>query len=460
MKQEFGRLKFSFEKKLSLYIEKHGLIDAGDKVLVALSGGSDSVCLIKALCELKSRYKIAIVASHVNHMIRGDEAERDERFCADLCKKLGIELEVKRVDVPKIAKEEKKSLELAAREVRYEFFDELCEKHGINKVATAHNKNDNAETVLMNFMRGSGIAGLCGIDVKRKNIIRPLLCMDKKEILDYIEANGLEYVTDSTNLLSDYTRNKIRLEMIGYIEKEFNPNFTATISRSCESIKADSDFLESEAQRLSGEYVKEEKGRVFIELEKMGQLAAALRYRIIRKAILKARGNISDIGFDAVKRIDELKGGKADVADGIYALYSYGRVYFEKTCVKTDYEYELNLGGKVYIKEDKSYICCEIADKSEIKREKNCVYFDCDNIKSLKVRNRRPGDAIKTEAGSKKIKNLFIDEKIPVFKRDSMPMVVCGDTILWICPLRRCSEFKINEKTKKVIKVKYIGEEK
>lgn len=458
MNNGLDRAKFKFEKKLEAYIEKNRLLHGSDTVLVALSGGADSVCLAKVLCNLSGKYSLNIIAAHVNHMIRDKEADRDEEFCKKFCKELGLKLEILKVNVPEIAKKEKKSLELAAREVRYKFFAKLCEKYGINKVATAHNKNDNAETIVMNYMRGSGTGGLCGIDAKRANIIRPLLCMEKKEILDYIKRCGLEFVTDSTNLSCDYTRNKIRLEMIPYIENNFNPNFTEVITNAAETIKADNDFLEEEAERIKDNYIKTEKDRVFIELEEFKKLHKAMRYRIIRKAVCLLKGDVSDIGFDAVKRIDELEKGKADICSGIYANVSYKRLYFEREYEKKDYQYDLLPGKTVYIAEDESCVSCEIIDKSEIKKEKNCVYFDFDKLKNLTVRNRKDGDFIKTEAGRKKIKNLFIDEKIPVFERDSIPIVTSGEDIIWICSVRRCSEFKIDEKTKKAVKIKYMKE--
>ena len=459
MSSDSGKKKRDFENKLNLYIKENGLLKKGDRVLVALSGGSDSVCLLKALCNLQKEFDISLVAAHVNHMIRGDEADRDEEFVKNLCRQSDIELEVLKKDVPYIARAEKKSLELAAREVRYAFFENLCNIKSIDKIATAHNKNDNAETIVMNFMRGSGLTGLGGIDCTRGNIIRPLLCMDKEEILSYLSENNSEYITDSTNLVCDYTRNRVRLEMIEYIKEHFNPNFINTIANSADIIREEDEYLDIEAEKLKSEYIKIQNGQVFVEFEKLKGLHRALRWRIIRKAVAIALGGISDIGFDAVKRIDNLKNGKTDVGFGMQAHLSYGRLCFETDRFE-EYEYEISCPGKVVIAECGGEIECSIIKKEEIKKEKNCVYFDYDKLNELKIRNRRDGDIIKTDAGRKKLKKLFTDEKIPVFVRNRMPLIVSGENVLWVCGVRRCDEFKVMPDTDRVIKIKYntVGE--
>ncbi len=458
MSSDSDKKKLDFENKLSLYIRKNKLLKKGDRVLVALSGGSDSVCLIKSLLNLKEEFDISLVAAHVNHMIRGSEADRDEEFVRKLCKDSDIELEVLKKDVPAISKKEKKSLELAAREVRYAFFESVLKAKGIDKIATAHNKNDNAETIVMNFMRGSGLGGLCGIDAVRGNIIRPLLCMDKEEILSYISENNLEYITDSTNHLCDYTRNRVRLEMIEYIKKHFNPNFVNTLTNSSDIIREENDYINLEAEKIKDEYIGLKNGQVFLEFKKLKKLHKALRWRIIRKAVKMALGDLYDIGLDAIKRIDSLEGGKTDVGFGFKAHLSYGRLCFETDTIK-EYEYALSCPGSVRIAECGGEIELSIIKKEEIKeeikKEKNCVYFDFDKLDGLKVRNRRDGDVIKTDGGSKKLKKLFTDEKIPVFVRSRIPVVVSGENVIWVCGVRRCSEFKVTPDTDRVIKIKY-----
>jgi len=226
-------------------LKKHRLIDSGDRILVALSGGADSVTLLRLLHSVSDKYGITIGAAHVNHMLR-KTADRDMHFCENLCASLGIHLDILTVDIKKAAKEEGISEELCARNARYAFFDSL----GYDKISTAHNKNDNAETILFNFMRGAQAGGLCGIPYKRGNIIRPLLDVKKEDIIGFCRDNGYEFVTDETNLKQIYTRNKIRLSLIPEIEKSFNENFVNTVTANAELISFDEEFLKNEAKKL------------------------------------------------------------------------------------------------------------------------------------------------------------------------------------------------------------------
>ena len=209
-------------KKVYEYIQKNKLIKESEHIIVGLSGGADSVCLLHILHSLSNRLKIKLTAIHINHMLRGQEAKRDENFAINFCKELGIEIITKRIDVLKIAKEEKISEEEAGRNARYSTFYEYKKILGADKIATAHNKNDNAETVIMNIIRGSGLSGLKGIDAKRNDIIRPILDLERKEIVNYCNACNLGFVTDSTNRETKYTRNKIRLKLIKEIDDMFN----------------------------------------------------------------------------------------------------------------------------------------------------------------------------------------------------------------------------------------------
>ena len=232
--------------KIKRALDSFDMLDKGDSVLVGFSGGKDSVVLLHALNSIAAEYSLNLTALHVNHNIRGEEAKRDEEFCIELCKKCGVELLLNHINVPRIAKNEKQSIELVARKARYGWFSEIVKTRKIEKIATAHNKNDNAESILMNFMRGSGLAGLSGIGENIEDkIIRPLLCMEKEEILLFLENKELSFVTDSTNLSCDYTRNKVRHKLIPFIEENFNPNFVNTITQSAKIIKEDEEFLKN-----------------------------------------------------------------------------------------------------------------------------------------------------------------------------------------------------------------------
>lgn len=451
---------FDFLKKLCCYIDESHMLKKGDKVLVALSGGSDSVCLMSALLSLKEKYNIELIACHVNHMIRGEEAKRDEKFCIELCKKYGVELLLNHVDVPSLAKKEKRSIELVARKARYGWFSELVKTRSIDKIATAHNKNDNAESILMNFMRGSGLAGLSGIGENIEDkIIRPILCMEKEEILLFLESRGISFVTDSTNLSCDYTRNKVRHKLIPFIEENFNPNFVNTITQSAKAIKEEEDFLNSCADEAFLACFETKDGKNCLNISKLKGYHKAVRYRVIRKMIAFIKGDSYDIDYKTAERIDLLTSGKANILKDLYARVGYGYLYFEKEDKKEDFCFELRLGQEVYIEKDKSFVRFKEATKEDTGKG-NSVWFDIGEEKTLIVRNRRDGDIIKTEGGTKKLKKLFIDEKVDLNKRETVPVVELDGEILWVCGIRRSAGHKVTEKTKRPVRLEYVKGEK
>ena len=229
-------------------MQSRGMLPFGS-VLVGLSGGADSAALLYLLCRLSEELGFAVYAAHVNHGLRGAAADADERFSEALCKLLGVEFRVLRADVKGEAEKRGMSEELAGRCVRYEFFDKLASEHNIDRIATAHHKNDNAETILMNFVRGTGIKGLCGIPYTRGKIIRPLLDCTRAEIERYCGENSIEYVTDMTNLDTVYTRNKARHILIPEIEREFNPAFVDTITHNAQLLMLEEDYMRAETEK-------------------------------------------------------------------------------------------------------------------------------------------------------------------------------------------------------------------
>lgn len=235
-------------KKVMSYIKDNNLIKSGDKVLVALSGGPDSVCLLNILYNLKAELNIEIGAAHLNHLLRDKDAFEDEEYVKTLCKSLDIPCFVKRVDINKYSKDKKMSSEMAGRDARYNFFDDIVKDEGYTKIATAHNANDQAETILFRLMRGSGIEGLCGIKVRRDKIIRPILCLSRKEVEEYIEINNLKPRIDKTNFEKIYNRNKIRLDMIPYIKENFNEDIIQTLNRMSVLLQKDNEFIENSAR--------------------------------------------------------------------------------------------------------------------------------------------------------------------------------------------------------------------
>ncbi len=404
-------------------VKEYDLIEKGDSVLVGLSGGADSVCLTHALCVLSGELGITVYAAHLNHGIRGAEADRDENFVKNFAKSLGIKCFAEKADIPQLSREMGISEETAGRKFRYEFFDKLCEQYNITKIATAHNKNDNAETILMNFMRGSAVAGLCGIPPRRGNIIRPLLCADRAQIERYCADNALMYVTDSTNGDDGYTRNKIRHTLLPLIEKEFNSNFINTAADNASIFKEDSDYLESAAKER------------YLLLAGDGKISASallneppsMARRVVRYMLRDVYGGLGNVTSGYVRDVLSLaakqSGAKIVLPNDVTARNEYGTLVIERgaRAVKP-FCAEVKRGETVFIKE----ISKTVTVTEAVKRQNDgAVYLACGDNDRIVIRSRREGDKFYPNGmtGGKKLKEYFINEKIPKEKRNSVPVI-------------------------------------
>ena len=230
--------------KVINYIKENELIQQGDQILVALSGGPDSVCLLHILYKLKDKFNLNLGAIHINHMLRGEESDKDEEYIVKLCDELRIKHYVKRINIEYVAKDSNVSLEVAGRNERYKAFEEIRTKYGYNKIAVAHNANDQAETVLMRVMRGTGLEGLTGIKAKREDgIIRPILCLSRQEIEEYCEEKRLNPRIDASNYERIYSRNKVRLDILPYMKEHFNKDIIDTLNRMTILLQKDNEFI-------------------------------------------------------------------------------------------------------------------------------------------------------------------------------------------------------------------------
>lgn len=414
-------------------IKKYRLIEDGDGIVIGLSGGADSVCLTHALWQLKDELGIRLYTAHMNHCLRGDAADRDESFAVEFSDKLGIECITERKNVKAYAKENSISEEMAGRELRYAFFECVRKKFSLNKIATAHNKNDNAETILMNFVRGSTITGLCGIPYKRGNIIRPIAEISRKEIEAYCRENGLEYVTDATNNELIYTRNKIRLELIPKIQNELNSGFINTVTRNAALISEENDYLEQKADEI----VNLAKNN-FLSIKNL-DCHIAIKRRVILK-MMKSAGikNISSDYVEAVIRLVNANksGSSVNLPGSNIAKIQYNNLFIGCETKKTlPFEYNIPIGTDVYIAELDITVRTEFAEGSGvIKADKNSV---------ITIRNRRDGDFFYPDGmeGKKKLKDYFIDNKIPRDMRDSIGLLTVNNEIACILGKRRDRRF-------------------
>ena len=448
-------------------IEKN-LINSGDNILIALSGGPDSVFLFHNLRKLRETLSFNLYASHINHMYRGEDAIHDEEFVGTLCDKYGIRLFVKRKNATEYARELKCTEEEAGRILRYGFFKDNLSEIGGGKIAVAHNLNDQAETVLQRIIRGTGIDGLSAMSFKKDNIIRPMLNVPRDEIMNYLHANNYEYCIDITNAQDIYGRNKIRLNLIPYLEKNFNSNIQNSLYRMSEAMERDRKIIEKYTELEFAQVLKEKSGhRIVMDLKMIKSMDVGEAGRVIRRGIEELKGNTVNIEMKhvdyAIKLIRTGKTGKKiDLTGGFTAAISYDNFIINKTVEKVqDFEYNINLNSLNYIKEINKSLFLTVEDIAEADmRGKDAISLDYDLIKGkLIARNRRAGDTMIPcgMSGSKKIKDIFIDLKIPAEDRKMKLIIADDENILWLEGYRINDKYKVSAATEKILNISMGG---
>ncbi len=461
-------------EKIIKTIDEHKLIEKGDRIIVGLSGGPDSVCLLHVLHSLASRLNISIAAVHINHMLRGDESLEDELYAGELCKQLGISLHVARHDIKSISFKKKLSIEEAGREIRYEEYKSVADREGASKIAVAHNRNDQAETVLLNIIRGTGLEGLKGMDYKNGRIIRPLLDIDRKEIEDYCISKKLSPRMDSSNLENIYTRNKVRLDLIPRINDLFNIDVVTSINRMSLILSEDQSCLMEKAQDLYNKCVlKKEEKMVSLDLNKLQGCHPSIFKRVARLAVKDVRGSLKGIESVHIESIKDLGfSGKTvsqvHLPDSLRAARSYDvlKIYIEDKEKKAPlFNTPVNIPGTTRIDALDSTIesfiekpPLNIEHFGNIGYNSLVQFFDYEKLKKgVHVRNRRNGDLFKPykSTGTKKLKEYFIDNKIPRDIRGSIPVIAKDREIVWIIGYNTSDKFKVTENTKSVVKMVY-----
>lgn len=397
----------------------------GARIVVALSGGADSVCLLNVLSALSEKLKFKVSAIHINHMIRGAEADRDEAFCVALCKRKKVKLFVYREDIPALSKATGESLELCARNYRYQTFEEHCGDCCIDFIATAHNANDNAETVLYNVLRGTGIDGVCGIPQCRDNIIRPILDKTREEIIEYLDCKGEAYVVDSTNFETDYTRNYIRNILIPAANK-INSNTIGALNALSALAHEDREFLDDKLKI----YIAEKKDDSF----DFRELEGPVRKRAIRNAYIKFFGSPPETKhLNAISAAFESNSEKdvylpnnylARTYNGILSFYrsNQPRISFSPCELREG----LNFVVGAFVKIQMSYGPCRLP-VNLTDEFKFAVSLDNSKLKGkLYARDRQIGDSYVVKGVTRNVKKTFINNKVPAFIRSRVP-VICDD---------------------------------
>lgn len=450
------------------YVYNNGLIEKGDKIIVGVSGGPDSICLLHILYKLRKEMNIDLAAVHINHMLRGEEADKDEEYVKEFCDKLDIKFFSKKININAMAKDNGISSETAGREARYSYFNEVMDDIGFNKIATAHNANDQAETIIMRIMRGTGLEGLGGIPVKRENkYIRPILFLNRQDIEAYCNNNNLKPRIDATNLETVYSRNKVRLDILPYMKENFNPDIVETINRMAMLLQEDNNFIEEKVLEYFEKFCKRNDDYICID-KALFNYKSSIVNRVIRKSISEISGSSYDLELKHVQEIVKLSklgtNKKINLPNHIYAENIYDDIYLKnKNSVQSNEDKVLHIKkGDILNREVEfeNYILRFelIANEKNINFNNNSLikYFNYDKINgNIIIRHRKNGDKIVPLGmnGSKKVKDIFIDMKIPQDERGNIPIVQFGDDIGWIIGVKVSDKYKVTNDTINILKL-------
>lgn len=446
------------KKEVLNYIKLHQMLKAGDRVIVAVSGGADSVCLLHILDKLKEELGLELFAVHVHHGLRGEEADRDARWTEEFCKGLGISCAVVRCDAGRYAADHGLSVEEAGRALRYEAFEREAEQNGAEKIAVAHHRDDNAETILHNLFRGSGLKGLGGIAPVRGKIIRPLLDTGRDEILSYLQSQGLKYCEDSTNFGTEYTRNKLRNQIIPMVVRDINPGAVGNILHAGSLMAQANAYLERTAKELLKAHEKREEGRIGLSAGFLKTQDAILQTYLIglmMKEICRSGKDITARHIEQVQgMIGKPVGRRLDLPYGLAAVRTYEDLWIGRRDLlfRADDSSAAELPIPVFTVFPRK-------KGVEIPRNEYTKWFDYDKIRStLSVRTRQPGDYLTLAAGGRKtIKSYMIDEKIAREKRDSIPLLVEGNHVIWMIGYRISEYYKVTDQTQMILQVHVDG---
>lgn len=458
--------------KVRKFVEQYRLIDKSEGIVLGLSGGADSVCLFHMLLQLKEEYSIKLYAVHVNHRIRGKEADEDEAFVKELAAKNKIPCKFVHADVVELARKWKMTEEEAGRKVRYEAFEEEMKERGAKKIAVAHHANDQAETILFRMCRGSGIRGLVGMSPIRDNIIRPLLCLEKKEIYAYLKASGQSYVEDATNVCLDYDRNRIRELVIPQLE-EINSKSVAHISSLSQKLSQITEWLDMECAGIYGQNVSEEDNSVKIKAGTLAAMHQVISSDIIRRMIEYLSNSMKDVEerhIDAVLKLACMESGKQlDLPYDIRAAKEYDYIVLEKKSEKICHEEEKTYNllksdmergvsieiNNVYLPDSMQYadtLKLEINNTGKalvIEKNDYTKYIDCAIIKnSLSIRRPEKNDYFLFDGKNKKMLSRYmIDSKIPRKYRDKILVAADGNHVCMIIGGRTAKDCYVTAST-------------
>lgn len=452
--------------RVQKYIVENHLIEDGDSIIIGLSGGADSVCLFRILLDISMKMNIKLIAVHVNHGIRGDKALEDEMFSQDLCAKYNIPFKSFHVDIPKICVESHETEEECGRRIRYEIFGKEASNINKSKIAVAHHINDQVETIIFRILRGTGIKGISGMKPQNGKIIRPLLCLEKREIIEYLEDCKQDYKLDGTNEDTDYARNYIRKVILPEFEKVNENSNKHIISLSEEALEIEK-YLEEEVDSILNNAI-DESGKYKVNI--INEAKPVIRKIVIRRIISSYGISLKDITRDHIRQIENIISKKEarevhlpnDVIVRNEASY-LSVIKCKNQNIANDFHIELSVAGDYIIPKIGRLKCSVISDfnANEFPESLYTKWFDYDKIlDDLCVRTRRAGDyiIINREGKRKSLKDYMIDMKIPKSERDTVPIICCGSRVIWVVGYRIAEDVKITDQTKQVVEIVYTKE--
>ncbi len=452
----------NLKEKVLGTVNKYNMLSENDHVLIALSGGPDSVCLAIMLNELKNIFKLTLTAIYLDHGLRPDEIDNEKKFCREFCDSRQISFSAKSINVKQYADEKGMNLQEAARELRYSALDEVMLSANADKIALGHNADDQAETILMRLFRGSGRKGLTGIPPVRGNIIRPLIEVERKDIEQFLQTGtSQKFMVDSSNLKEDYYRNWLRSNVMDEVKKK-NPSVVEDICRSVDIIREEDGYLEFIVTKTLIRLISRKTGTsIELFLTPLETIEKPVLRRVLRRAV-DATGSLRGISFTNIEDIMKLiKKGKAgdsiNLPGGIRVIrdYSILKITSDKKIIIASCE--LGPENELTISEVGMMIKSSIENAGGDPAEgKFTVLLDAEKVKfPLSIRSREKGDFFYPLGFGKrkKLQDFFVDEKISRYKRDEVPIVKSGNDIIWVAGLRADHRYGVTENTKKVLRL-------
>lgn len=477
--------------KVKETIEKYQMFTITERIVIGVSGGPDSTALLHLLLRLKDEYRLGLWIAHLNHQLRGKEAEEETKWVEKFAFECGIPFISDSFDVPALAKRRKLGLEEAARRARYDFFERVANQVCANKIALGHTASDQVETILMRLIKGAGLDGLSGIPPVRGRIVRPLIEIFREEIEDYCKRNNLKPCLDSSNNEVSFLRNRIRLSLLPLLSQQYNLQIKKNLFRMGSILRGDADFIKKEGERKFRTVLKEEIDKknqrlLVLDVEKLSRLHSALQKRVLREGIQRVKGDLKEISSDHLDSILNLSGERGmrrlDLPGDLVIEREYKDLLIRRgKSENMAFDGYLIIPGKTelaplglaletrLISEGSGSLFNSLSLKEKVNSSKTNdfpekkAFFDFDKLElPLFLRSRKEGDRFFPLGmrGSKKVKDFFIDLKLPMERRKMVPLLISKDRVVWIVGYRVDERFKVDSNTKKILAIKILRDMK